>query len=311
MLYDFTKLRTFMIVVKEKSFSRASMKMGVSQPAVTQQIKHLESYFNTKIIVRRKSGIGLTKEGEELLLIASKIDKILHSHQKEIMHNIHRKEAVKIVCSPTIGNFILPTLLPKLTKEVYPNIQYSISTSLKAIEDLQCGGNGAGEIKMALIESPIFREDIVYREWLEDEIILASTAPLPRVIKEEDLFAYEWINLSLGTHKFAAIKNYLEKLEIEVDKLKISKQFETYQEVKKYLLRESQKKSKRAKRYMAFLPYLYIKDELQKKQFYYSKIRGLKLKRRMYLAFCKEDRNDSLIENIGDYLIFNTKIPMY
>ena len=134
MLYDFTKLRTFMIVVKEKSFSRASMKMGVSQPAVTQQIKHLESYFNTKIIVRRKSGIGLTKEGEELLLIASKIDKILHSHQKEIMHNIHRKEAVKIVCSPTIGNFILPTLLPKLTKEVYPNIQYSISTSLKAIE---------------------------------------------------------------------------------------------------------------------------------------------------------------------------------
>lgn len=57
MLYDFTKLRTFMIVVKEKSFSRASMKMGVSQPAVTQQIKHLESYLIPKLLSAEKVGL--------------------------------------------------------------------------------------------------------------------------------------------------------------------------------------------------------------------------------------------------------------
>jgi len=42
MLKDFAKLHTFLTVVKEKSFSKASAKLGISQPAVTQQIKFIE-----------------------------------------------------------------------------------------------------------------------------------------------------------------------------------------------------------------------------------------------------------------------------
>lgn len=54
MLRDFTKLQTFIVVVQEKSFSKASAKLGISQPAVTQQIKFIEEYYNTKIIIRKK-----------------------------------------------------------------------------------------------------------------------------------------------------------------------------------------------------------------------------------------------------------------
>jgi len=49
MLSDFTKLHTFLTVVKEKSFSKASAKLGISQPAVTQQMKFIEDYLDTKI----------------------------------------------------------------------------------------------------------------------------------------------------------------------------------------------------------------------------------------------------------------------
>ena len=42
MLKDFSKIETFLTVVREKSFSKASKKLGISQPAVTQQIKLLE-----------------------------------------------------------------------------------------------------------------------------------------------------------------------------------------------------------------------------------------------------------------------------
>ena len=57
-----------MTVIKEKSFSKASAKLGISQPAVTQQIKFIEEYLDTKIVERKKNGIKLTKEGEDLYL---------------------------------------------------------------------------------------------------------------------------------------------------------------------------------------------------------------------------------------------------
>jgi DNA-binding transcriptional LysR family regulator len=60
MLSDFTKLNTFLTVVKEKSFSRASAKLGISQPAVTQQMRYIEDYLDTRVLDRKKNGIRLT-----------------------------------------------------------------------------------------------------------------------------------------------------------------------------------------------------------------------------------------------------------
>ncbi|HIO71257.1 MAG TPA: LysR family transcriptional regulator, partial [Campylobacterales bacterium] len=77
MLKDFTKLETFLTVVQEKSFSKASAKLGISQPAVTQQIKHIEEYLDTQIVERRKNGIRLTKEGEDFYNIVLKLSKAI------------------------------------------------------------------------------------------------------------------------------------------------------------------------------------------------------------------------------------------
>lgn len=305
MLYDLTKLKTFIVVVREKSFSKASMKLGISQPAITQQIKYLESYFNTRIIVRKKSGISLTKEGEKIFNIALKLEKNLYSYRKEIAHSICYEEPIEIVCSPVIEKFILPRIFPRLTKEVYANLSYYATNSLQAIKDLQ--DSNKENVRIALVESPIFKENIIYREWLEDEIILASTKPLPRIAKVENLFSHEWVNLALGDKEFVAMRSYLKKLEINVDKLKVTAQFETYEQIKEFLLQDSSK----SKKYMAFLPYLHIKEELQNKELYYTKVRGLNLKRKIYLAILKQDRNDSMVENIGDFLMFDTRMHLY
>jgi len=77
MLKDFAKLQTFLMVIKEKSFSKASAKLGISQPAVTQQIKFIEDYLDTKIVDRKKNGILLTKEGEDLYRIAQRLEKAI------------------------------------------------------------------------------------------------------------------------------------------------------------------------------------------------------------------------------------------
>ena len=75
MLKDFVKLETFLTVARERSFSKASAKLGISRPAVTQQIKFIEKYLACKVIERKKNGIKLTNEGDELYKIATRIDK--------------------------------------------------------------------------------------------------------------------------------------------------------------------------------------------------------------------------------------------
>jgi len=85
MLSDFTKLETFITVVQEKSFSKASAKLGISQPAVTQQIKFIEDYLDVKVVDRKKNGIRLTKEGQELLNIAQKVNKCVNTAEKALL----------------------------------------------------------------------------------------------------------------------------------------------------------------------------------------------------------------------------------
>lgn len=85
MLNDFAKLETFLTVVREKSFSKASAKLGISQPAVTQQMKFIEDYLDVQIVDRKKNGIKLTKEGQILHGIALKIEKCVNSAEKELL----------------------------------------------------------------------------------------------------------------------------------------------------------------------------------------------------------------------------------
>ncbi|CAM2893551.1 LysR family transcriptional regulator [Helicobacter burdigaliensis] len=303
MLSDFTKLQTFMIVVKEKSFSKASSKLGISQPAVTQQIKFIEQYFNTKVINRKRNGIQLTRDGENLLIVAQKIEKFIALQQKEMMKTIKRDDRIKIMSSYTIGNFLLPKCIDEIKEEVYSNIDYSVNTSKEAIEGLL-----NKTCDLALVESMINNDNIVYREWVEDELVLASTSQLPRLIRREDLYSHKWLILAPSTQTSLVIQDYLEKLELDKDKLNIIGEFDSFLEIKKNILKM---KEKHGGDLMTFLPYLHIKDELQARELFTTKIRGLKCKRKLYVASLKERRNDALIENISDYIVFNTKVALH
>ena len=60
-LYDF-----FCLIAEYNSFSEASKKLYISQPAVTQKIHDLEKGLDEKLFIRTASGIELTKEGKML-----------------------------------------------------------------------------------------------------------------------------------------------------------------------------------------------------------------------------------------------------
>lgn len=108
MLKDFVKLETFLTVARERSFSKASAKLGISQPAVTQQIKFIEKYLGEKVIERKKNGIRLTAAGEELYKIATRLEKEIHASENEVLKIINKEITFRLGASFTIGTYIIP-----------------------------------------------------------------------------------------------------------------------------------------------------------------------------------------------------------
>jgi len=67
------RLRTFFSVAKHKSFSRAADELCLTQPAVSFQIKQLESQLDSILFIRAHHDIRLTQAGELLLKHVLKI----------------------------------------------------------------------------------------------------------------------------------------------------------------------------------------------------------------------------------------------
>ena len=64
---DFRHLRAFVTVAEERSFTKASQRLHLSQPPLTRQIRQLEDELGVTLFVRRRTGIEVTPEGRCLL----------------------------------------------------------------------------------------------------------------------------------------------------------------------------------------------------------------------------------------------------
>lgn len=69
MIEDF-RLRVFSAVASLGSFTAAARALGVSQPAVSQNIADLERFAGTRLLYRSRGGVELTAKGRELLMQA-------------------------------------------------------------------------------------------------------------------------------------------------------------------------------------------------------------------------------------------------
>jgi molybdate transport repressor ModE-like protein len=72
------RLMVFQQVARLGSFSRAAEALGMTQPAISGQIKTLESFFQTRLLDRSRRGVRLTPEGEVVLQFS---ERILSLHQ--------------------------------------------------------------------------------------------------------------------------------------------------------------------------------------------------------------------------------------
>jgi DNA-binding transcriptional LysR family regulator len=295
MLNDFAKLETFLTVVREKSFSKASAKLGISQPAVTQQMKYIEDYLDVQVVDRKKNGIRLTKEGQMLYSIALKIEKCVANGEKELLKIMNKNVTFVFGASFIIGNYILPKFLNNLKENIHNYVSINVSVSHEAIEDLL-----DKKIDIALVENYVTNDDIIYREWMDDEIVIFSNQKLPAKAKPEDLLSYKWVCRNPESNTRLLFKENLDRANYpDCDTFDVTSEVTSATTIVQTVLHSD----KNITPTVSIVSRNAIESLIKAGALFESRIGDQKMMRKLYIAYRKDRKNDAFIENVVDYLL--------
>jgi len=120
-------LSAFVAVGRERSFTRAAARLGVSPSALSQTIRGLEERLGVRLLTRTTRNVAPTEAGERLLIsIAPRFDEI--EAELAALSELRDKPAgtIRITTGMHAGHTILWPALAKLLAE-YPDIRAEIS----------------------------------------------------------------------------------------------------------------------------------------------------------------------------------------
>lgn len=300
MLKDFAKLETFLMVIKEKSFSKASAKLGISQPAVTQQIKFIEDYLDTKIVERKKNGILLTKEGEDLFRIASRLEKAIITSEKELLKIINKDFTFVIGSSNAIGNYILPNYLSEIKKRINNNVYMNVGLSCEVIDQLE-----DKKIDVALIESPVFRDGVIYREWVQDELVLFSNQPLKKHLTADDLLDFDWICRDENSHTRKLTSEVFDEMGVQCNNFNVLGVLGSPTAIKESILYADPRSERPI---VSVMSKHVIANEVAEGKLFEARLKNYKIERSFYIAYSKERKHDAFVDNVVNYLLSLNKV---
>lgn len=113
MFEDF-RLKVFFAVVQEGSFTKAASVLGVSQPAVSQNVADLEKSLGVKLFERLRGEVALTPEGEVFMKYARNI---LDSCSKaESMFTDLQPRTIRVAASEEIYEYVIAPALESFLK---------------------------------------------------------------------------------------------------------------------------------------------------------------------------------------------------
>jgi DNA-binding transcriptional LysR family regulator len=296
MLKDFVKMETFLTVARERSFSKASAKLGISQPAVTQQIKYIEAYLEAKIIDRKKNGIRLTPEGEELYKVVTQLEKAILVLEKDVLKIIKKEMTFRLAASYTIGSYVIPgECLNSISESIGNDVVLNIDMTEKIITGLK-----ERKFDVGLIESPLFDDSLIYREWFDDELVIFSNTPLPKTVNTEELYEYKWVCREEGSHTRKLIGEVFEELGVSCKSFnvlsEVSNTTAALQSVKRAKVDPSEPT-------VSVISKHAIADEVARGELFESRIYGFTMSRKFYIVYTKENKNNVFIDNVVNYII--------
>ncbi|MFC0407185.1 LysR family transcriptional regulator [Roseomonas elaeocarpi] len=191
-------LNALLAVARERSFTRAAAKLGVSPSALSQTVRGLEARLKLRLLTRTTRSVSPTEAGERLLRnIGPRLDEI--DAELTALSELSEKPSGTIRISAT-ENAAMSVLMPVLRRLLpdYPDIKVEIVVDYGltdiAAEQFDAGVRPGETVAKGMIAVPISPP---MRMAVVGSPAYFETRPHPR--RPQDLTAHNCINLRLPT----------------------------------------------------------------------------------------------------------------
>src|SRR5947207_12703497 len=127
---DTRQLAAFCAVVERKSFSQAAERLGVTQPAVSLQIRSLEQRLGTRLLDRSGRRVEPTEAGQRLYASAQKLLALEEQLLEEVAGESEGELTgpLELGASTGPGGTVVPVLLCEF-QEQHPDLRVRLSVS--------------------------------------------------------------------------------------------------------------------------------------------------------------------------------------
>jgi LysR family nitrogen assimilation transcriptional regulator len=126
---DLKKIRYFLAVVDYGSLTKAAEQLRVAQPALSQQMTHLEIDCRAKLLIRTKQGVKVTEVGKIFYRHARTMLRQLEQAREEIRNGVNTASGSVVVGLPATVAVPLGMPLVKAVREQYPGVRLELFES--------------------------------------------------------------------------------------------------------------------------------------------------------------------------------------
>jgi len=164
---DTRQLAAFCAVIEKKSFSQAAERLGVTQPAVSLQIRALEKRLGVQLVDRSGRRVEPTEAGQRLYRNAQRVLAAEALLLDELTEGERVTGRFELGASTGPGGSVVPILLGELAL-TYPELSVALTVAdthriieLVADRAVELGVVGFARRHRSVVFEPLFRDQVV------------------------------------------------------------------------------------------------------------------------------------------------------
>jgi DNA-binding transcriptional LysR family regulator len=215
---DLADFRMFVAVAERASYTKAARDLGLTQPAISQRMKHLETELGARLVSTAGRVLRLTDAGEALLVEARKVLRAADAAREAVdsVKGLVRGH-VALGASTTPGIYLLPELLGRF-RTGHPDIRITLRIgNTLAIEEMIL----AGELDLGVVGGHLASRDLEEDPLLDDRLTVFSATSHPLAgsgqVGVKEVLAFPFVMREKGSATRDAFERFLAKKGLDVD----------------------------------------------------------------------------------------------
>ncbi|MFH1076845.1 MAG: selenium metabolism-associated LysR family transcriptional regulator [Pseudomonadota bacterium] len=291
---DLWRLHIFCKVVEEKSFTKASESVRLSQPTVSAHIRYLEEYFGSPLIDYTNKKALPTKAGEVLYSYSLKLLALKEETESAVAKFKGAEHGHIMIGGSTIpSSYILPQLIGAF-KVICPGAKITL---VQDDTDKIIKGVAEGLIEIGLVGARLPDKRITFTPFEEDELVLVT--PLSHHLAKRKYISIGELKIAplIIRERGSGTRRILEEALKQAGCL-----LEDFNVVAEMGSSESARQGIKAGVGVSILSKKVVSDDAEKSFFSTIRIKELSLKRSFYLILNKQRAQSPLCKAFVSFI---------